>query len=79
MLGRLKMSIEDFITVYPAFSEKVFKKRNIAFPVKAFKAAAGKSWFDANILEQAIRDLLSDRGMDPEALFTEDPDPACKV
>jgi hypothetical protein len=73
------MSIEDCITVYKTFSEKAFKNRNNISPVKAFKAATGRPWFDANVLEKAVRDLLFSRGMDADMLLKEDFDPTCKV
>lgn len=77
MLGRLKMSIEDCITAYAGLSEKVFKRRNVAF--KAIKAAAGKPWFDASVLEAEIRELIVERGANPDEMLKENSDPACKV
>jgi len=73
------MTIEESITAYQAFSEKVFKKQSNIYPVKAIKAAAGRPWCDANVLEAAIRDLLVNINMDADKMFREDFDPECKV
>lgn len=73
------MSIEDCITAYGGLSEKVFQKWSNISAIKVVKAAAGRPWFDASVLEETVRELLRNRGMGSDVLFRKESDPACKV
>jgi hypothetical protein len=80
MLGRLKMPISECIKLYRGLSETVFAKNwTHQSAIKFFNAGTGRPWFDANVLKGAVRKLLEERGLDPDAMLKEESDPTCKM
>jgi patatin-like phospholipase/acyl hydrolase len=56
MLGRLRMTVQEAITYYRDFSEKVFKD-TLSYP--RWRLLRGKAMYDASILEERIKDICS--------------------
>lgn len=66
MLGRLDMSVDECIKAYTELSEKVFqKKHRIPADIKGNL----KERYDSKILEQAIKKVIKDRGLDEDTLL----------
>ncbi|KAE9377601.1 hypothetical protein N431DRAFT_541303 [Stipitochalara longipes BDJ] len=78
MLGRLRMTIPECIEIFKHISKSVFGDNPGMFR-RVAKQMAGKPFFNAQALEKAIKELLTARGIDPDALFKESDDPKCKV
>jgi hypothetical protein len=75
MLGRLQMTVEECITAYTSLSDKVFEKKS--HRIKMNGMLQGR--FDTAALEQAVKQILVDRGFGEDALLKDAPDAACKV
>ena len=74
------MSIDDSENAFRRLSEIVFTpgwtKPSI---LRALNAVVGNPWFNGEILEEAVKDLLDKRQMNKEESMKESADPACKV
>ncbi|CAN9193253.1 unnamed protein product [Alternaria alternata] len=75
MLGRLKMSVADCITVYLSLSDRVFRKTRHRVTVKG--QVQGR--FDADELARAIKEVVKQQGLKEDALLKDAPEAGCKV
>jgi hypothetical protein len=75
MLGRLHMTVDECIDAYQALSNKVFVKQRQAITLTG--QVQGR--FDSAALEQAIKDIVVQRGLDPKTLLQDSPNAKCKV
>ena len=76
MLGRLHMSVDECIAEYKTLSPRIFTK--VHHRVNSKGEMRGR--FDHKALEEGLRTLLANRGLDPDELFAESPDLArCKT
>lgn len=75
MLGRLRMTIDECIEAYSSLSDKVFEKKYHRVSITG--KIQGR--FDAVALEQAVKQILVNRGLNEDALLKDSPDAACKV
>ena len=74
------MSIDDSSKEFQHISETVFIPQRTNLTIfKPFKAMVGTPWFDGEILENAVKDLLDRRKLDKDESLEESGDPACKV
>jgi hypothetical protein len=76
MLGRLKMSIEECEDAYISLSERVFQRVHY-LPVSLSGKIQGR--FDSRALETAVKETLSERGLEEDTLLKEGSDSTCKV
>jgi hypothetical protein len=81
MLGRLRMTIDEAIDVYRKLSSKIFKKKwwSQNQSTKYAGAEWKHYWFEGTNLKDAVRQLLSDRKLDPDLEFLEANDSGCRV
>ena len=75
MLGRLKMDINSCIDAYTHLSDSVFQK--LRHRVTVSGKVQGR--FDTAGLEQAIKTIVQDQGLDENALLKDATDSNCKV
>lgn len=75
MLGRLQMTVQECIEAYIRLSDRVFHRKNRMVTIKG--RIRGK--FDSAALEEAVRTILTDRGLSPDALLKDSDDAPCKV
>ena len=75
MLGRLRMSIDECIDAYLSLSDQVFQKK--AHRVMINGRVQGR--FDSEELKQAVKDVVTKRGLDEDALLKDTSDGSCKV
>jgi patatin-like phospholipase/acyl hydrolase len=75
MLGRLQMTVDECIDAYTSLSSKVFEKKKHRVTIKG--QIQGR--FDTAELERVVKQILSDRGFDPDTLFKDSSNAACKV
>ncbi|KAG0647789.1 Patatin phospholipase domain-containing 8 [Hyphodiscus hymeniophilus] len=78
MLGRLRMSIDECIEAFKTISEIVFKNNPSSFS-RVMGGVLGRPFFDAALLEGAVKDILTTRGLGEDAKFCEEEDANCKV
>ncbi|KAK4233637.1 acyl transferase/acyl hydrolase/lysophospholipase [Achaetomium macrosporum] len=74
MLGRLRMTIDECIDAYTSLSDKVFEKKSHRVNIRG--KLQGR--FDAADLEQAVKQILTARGLGEDTLL-KDTDSPCKV
>lgn len=80
MLGRLKFTIEEAISAYDTLAPKIFKSKwwSRTKTLKNLGAESSGYWCDPANMQDAIQDLLSRSGQDPElSLFEQTP--RCRV
>ncbi len=70
MLGRLRMSVDEAIEVYPKISKEVISQP---------KWTTGEGRFSATKLEQAIKEIIQIKLGDANAMLMDDRVDACKV
>jgi len=75
MLGRLRMSISDSIDAYLSLSDRIFQKKRHRVTVKG--DIQGR--FDSEELAQAVREVITARGVPEDALLKDVSQNACKV
>jgi patatin-like phospholipase/acyl hydrolase len=75
MLGRLRMTVDECISAYTSLSDRVFEKKRHRMNLKG--GIQGR--FDAAELESAVKKIVTDRGLEPDALLRDAPDAPCKV
>lgn len=78
MLGRLRMTIPECIEIFQKISHTVFGDMPGTMS-RIFGGLTGRSFFKAEKLEIAIKELLQARGIDPDALLMDSDDARCKV
>ncbi|KAG8999262.1 hypothetical protein FRB94_006350 [Tulasnella sp. JGI-2019a] len=76
MLGRLKMTIEECERAYHEMSKRIFGNRLHSTAEGLFE---GRSMYDAKGVESAVKDLLSQRGLDPDLAMKAEKESDCKV
>jgi len=75
MLGRLGMTVDECIDAYVELSERVFRRnrRGITYTLQT------QGRFDSGELENAIREIIRDSGLEEDALLEEIEDRKCRV
>jgi len=79
MLGRLRMTIDECIEVFMRISHTVFGNPPGIMSRAIGAIVAGKPFFDAGKLEQAVKELLTARGMNENTRMDENGNAKCKV
>ncbi|KAL1959071.1 hypothetical protein VTO42DRAFT_2857 [Malbranchea cinnamomea] len=81
MLGRLRMTLDECEQAYLTLSESIFQPKREKWRVisRAADLAQAKGRFDARALEQAIKETIRSKGLDPNTALLKDDDPRCKV
>jgi patatin-like phospholipase/acyl hydrolase len=75
MLGRLQMTIDDYIKAYTSLSDKVFEKKSHRVNIRG--KLQGR--FDTAELERAVKKILKERELSEETLLKDSPDALYKV
>jgi hypothetical protein len=75
MLGRLRMSIDECIDAYISLSDRIFQKKRHRVTVKG--NIQGK--FDSEELARAVREVVTGKGLEEDALLKDASDNVCKV
>ncbi|KAJ3574877.1 hypothetical protein NPX13_g4219 [Xylaria arbuscula] len=75
MLGRLEMSVDECKKAYLAVMDKIFVKKHHRVTLPKLKVRGA---FDTLALENAIKQVLKDRGMDEDSLLMY-PEGKCKI
>lgn len=75
MLGRLRMSIDECIEAYLSLSDRIFQKKRHRVTIKG--KIQGR--FDSEELAQAVREVITGKGFQEDALLKDESDNACKV
>ena len=76
MLGRMKLDVQTCMKVYLDLSEEIFQEswRVLGQKGKKFDVIIGKPWFDAKILERAIKKVAQTHLGSAEALMIDPKD-----
>lgn len=75
MLGRLRMGVAECIAAYLKLSERVFRKTRHRVTVKG--QIQGR--FDSEELARAVREVVTQQGLQENALLKDDSKATCKV
>ncbi|KAH6983647.1 acyl transferase/acyl hydrolase/lysophospholipase [Ilyonectria sp. MPI-CAGE-AT-0026] len=75
MLGRLRITVDEYITAYTSLSDEVFEKKS--HRVKINSQFQGR--FDTVALEQAVKQILVDNGHREDTLLKDPSKTACKL
>ena len=75
MLSRLRMSIDECIDAYITLSDRIFQKKRHRVTVKG--NIQGR--FDSEELAQAVKEIITKRGLPVDALLKDSPEAICKV
>ena len=75
MLGRLRMDISSCIEAYSGLSDSVFRKVAHRVTLKGNVQAR----FDSHALERAIKEIITQQGLNEDTLLKESMDSGCKV
>jgi len=75
MLGRLRMSVDECINAYVSLSDRIFHKGRHRVTIKG--KIQGR--FDSEELARAVREVVTGKGLNEEALLKDVSDNACKV
>lgn len=75
MLGRLRMSIDECIDAYLSLSDRIFQKKR--HRVTAQGNIQGR--FDSEELARAVKEVVTRKGLQEDALLKDASDDACKV
>jgi hypothetical protein len=76
MLGRLKMDIDACIAAYTEMADKIFRKKHHRVNARNGQI---QGRFDTVELEQAIKLIIKNQGLDEDTLLKDQPDAPCKV
>lgn len=76
MLGRLRMSVEECIEAYIKLSERVFQQKHVS-PVTI--KGKMKARYSSEELQNAVQEVIQERGLDKDALLKDTTPQACKV
>ena len=80
MLGYLHLSIDECLTYYEELAEKIFLSRTRSkTPWKWIAAERGNAWYSGKDLENQVKILLGNKGVNPGIAFRRDGDQKCKV
>jgi hypothetical protein len=75
MLGRLRMSINECIDAYISLSDRIFQKKRHLVTIKG--NIQGR--FDSEELARAVREVVTGKGLEEDALLKDASDNVCKV
>lgn len=75
MLGRLRMNIDECIDAYLSLSDRIFRKNR--HRVTARGNIQGR--FDSEELARAVKEVVTGKGLQEDALLKDGSDEACKV
>ena len=70
------MDVDECIDAYAEMSDEIFRKKHHRINAKNGQI---QGRFDATALEQSIKRIIMDRGLDENALLADRPDAPCKV
>lgn len=80
MLGRLEMSVADCIEAYQHISRQVFRPTFCSkYMPRVMRTITGRSMYDSQHLEDAIKDIIQLCGEAPNAPLETTDDGQCKV
>jgi hypothetical protein len=75
MLGRLRMTIDDCIYAYVSLSDRVFQRTGLGLTIRGY--VQGR--FDSMELENAIKQIIREQGLEMDATLEGSPETSCKV
>jgi hypothetical protein len=75
MLGRLRMSIDECINAHLSLSDRIFQKKRHRVTIKG--NMQGK--FDGEELARAIKEVVTGKRLQEDALLKDVSDDACKM
>lgn len=75
MLGRLRMSIDECIDAYLSLSDRIFQKKRHRVTIKG--NIQGR--FDSEELARAIKEVVTGKGLQEDALLKDVSADACKM
>lgn len=75
MLGRLRMSVNDSIDAYLSLSDRIFQKKRHRVTVKG--NVQGR--FDSEELVRAVKEVIHEQSLHPDALLKDESENSCKV
>ncbi|KAF2183704.1 phospholipase [Zopfia rhizophila CBS 207.26] len=70
------MSIDECIAAYTSLSDRVFQKKTI-IPIKV--KGELRERFDSEKLKQVVKEMITKKGLEEDALLKDEPDAICKV
>lgn len=80
MLGRLEMSVADCIVAYQHISRQAFRPTFCTkYMPRAMRTITGRSMYDSQHLEDAVKDIIQACGEAPNAPLETTDDGRCKV
>lgn len=81
MLGRLKMDVSECIQSYTSMFQRIFEKQKHKYPVNLRENFGYlQNRFDSDILREAIREIVKDRGLSETEYFNcEEEERSCRV
>jgi hypothetical protein len=75
MLGRLRMSIDESINAYLSLSDRIFQKKRHRVTIKGNMQGR----FDEEELARAIKEVVTGKRLQEDALLKDVSDDACKM
>jgi predicted metal-dependent RNase len=75
MLGRLRMSIDECIDAYLSLSDRIFQKKRHRVTIKG--NIQGR--FDSEELARAIKEIVTRKGLQEDALLKDVSGDVCKM
>jgi hypothetical protein len=75
MLGRLRMSIDECIDAYLSLSDRIFQKKKHRVTING--NLQGR--FDSEELARAMKEVVTEKGLQEDALLKDVSDEACKM
>lgn len=75
MLGRPRMSIDEYVEAYLLLSDRNFQKKRHRVTIRG----RIQEIFDSEELAQAMKEVIKGKGLQEDALLKDVSDEACKV
>jgi len=75
MLGRLQITVDEYIDAYMSLSDTIFQKRRYRITIKGH--VQGR--FDSDELKKAIKEIVIRKGLEENALLQDSRDAKYKV
>jgi len=75
MLGRLRMTIDECIDAYLSLSDQIFQKKRHRVTIKG--NIQGR--FDSEELAQAVKKIVTGKGLQEDTLLKDESGDACKM
>ena len=80
MLGHLRMTVDECVTKYTSLFRTIFEKQKHKYPIKHWRNIGDlQERFDSEVLRDAIREIVRDRGLSETDLFNTGGDRECRV